>query len=144
MAGTSLVTVTYGMKSCMLRWGEINIRGRNSAPSCLICMLLRLSSVIAFTFCRRPVSHLLSRMASTKTIAVLDASELKDGQMKQVDFEDGKVLLAQIGNKVHATSAFCTHYGVCHSKHRLHNTYRCFLRPLLPKGCLLRTEGSYG
>ena len=51
-------------------------------------------------------------MASTKSIAVLDESELKDGQMKDVPFEDGKVLLARLGDKIHATSAFCTHYGV--------------------------------
>ena len=31
---------------------------------------------------------------------------------KQVDFEgDGKVLLSRLGDKIHATSAFCTHYG---------------------------------
>jgi nitrite reductase/ring-hydroxylating ferredoxin subunit len=30
---------------------------------------------------------------------------------KEVDFEGGKVLLSKIGDKVHATSAFCTHYG---------------------------------
>ncbi len=31
---------------------------------------------------------------------------------KQVDFEgEGKVLLSRLGDKVHATSAFCTHYG---------------------------------
>ncbi|RPD61014.1 hypothetical protein L226DRAFT_534661 [Lentinus tigrinus ALCF2SS1-7] len=49
---------------------------------------------------------------SYKTIAVLDESELKDGEMKQVDFEgEGKVLLSRLGDKVHATSAFCTHYG---------------------------------
>ncbi|PCH42677.1 hypothetical protein WOLCODRAFT_163963 [Wolfiporia cocos MD-104 SS10] len=49
---------------------------------------------------------------STKTIAVLNESELKDGEMKQVDFEgEGKVLLARLGDKIHATSAFCTHYG---------------------------------
>lgn len=51
-------------------------------------------------------------MASTKSIAVLDESELKDGQMKEVPFEDGKVLLSKLGSKIHATSAFCTHYGV--------------------------------
>ncbi|OJT01779.1 Apoptosis-inducing factor 1 [Trametes pubescens] len=48
---------------------------------------------------------------SQKTIAVLDASELKDGEMKEVPFEDGKVLLSRLGDKIHATSAFCTHYG---------------------------------
>ncbi|KIM40012.1 hypothetical protein M413DRAFT_446902 [Hebeloma cylindrosporum] len=48
---------------------------------------------------------------STKTIAVLDENELKDGQMKEVAFEEGKVLLSRLGDQVHATSAFCTHYG---------------------------------
>lgn len=51
-------------------------------------------------------------MASNyQTIEVLDESELQDGQMKQVDFGEGKVLLSKIGKDVHATSAFCTHYG---------------------------------
>ncbi|KAG9050755.1 hypothetical protein FS837_002699 [Tulasnella sp. UAMH 9824] len=46
------------------------------------------------------------------TIPVLDASELQDGQMKQVDFgKDGKVLLSKVRGRVQATSAFCTHYG---------------------------------
>ncbi|KAF8756955.1 Rieske [2Fe-2S] domain [Rhizoctonia solani] len=48
---------------------------------------------------------------STKSIPVLDASELADGQLKQVEFENGHVLLSKIGDKIHATSAFCTHYG---------------------------------
>ncbi|GLB40497.1 putative rieske [2Fe-2S] domain containing protein [Lyophyllum shimeji] len=48
---------------------------------------------------------------SAKTIAVLDDAELQDGQMKEVPFEDGKVLLSRLGDKIHATSAFCTHYG---------------------------------
>ncbi|CAA7266910.1 unnamed protein product [Cyclocybe aegerita] len=48
---------------------------------------------------------------SIKTIAVLDEAELKDGQMKEVAFEEGKVLLSRLGDEVHATSAFCTHYG---------------------------------
>ncbi|KAG9083450.1 hypothetical protein FRC06_004528 [Ceratobasidium sp. 370] len=48
---------------------------------------------------------------STKSIAILDASELKDGQMKEVEFGEGKVLLLKLGDKVNATSAWCTHYG---------------------------------
>lgn len=48
---------------------------------------------------------------STKTIAVLDYGDLKDGQMKEVSFDSGKVLLSRLGDKVHATSPFCTHYG---------------------------------
>jgi NADPH-dependent 2,4-dienoyl-CoA reductase/sulfur reductase-like enzyme/nitrite reductase/ring-hydroxylating ferredoxin subunit len=48
---------------------------------------------------------------STKTISVLDQSDLDDGQMKEVSFESGKVLLSRLGDKVHATSATCTHYG---------------------------------
>ncbi|PPQ70061.1 hypothetical protein CVT26_013385 [Gymnopilus dilepis] len=51
-----------------------------------------------------------------KTIAVLDESELKDGQMKEVSFDEGKVLLSRLGDKIHATSAFCTHYGAPLSK----------------------------
>ncbi|PIL29845.1 hypothetical protein GSI_08052 [Ganoderma sinense ZZ0214-1] len=52
------------------------------------------------------------RSMSQKTIAVLDVSELKDGEMKQVEFEgDGRVLLSRLGDKIYATSAFCTHYG---------------------------------
>ncbi|KAJ7056617.1 pyridine nucleotide-disulfide oxidoreductase-domain-containing protein [Mycena amicta] len=40
------------------------------------------------------------------TLAVLPESELKDGQMKEVAFgAEGKA------DKIHATSAFCTHYG---------------------------------
>ncbi len=49
--------------------------------------------------------------SDSKTLAVCDASELKDGQMKQVDFDEGKVLLSKLGGKVYATSAHCTHYG---------------------------------
>ncbi|KAG2756692.1 hypothetical protein P692DRAFT_20825944 [Suillus brevipes Sb2] len=49
---------------------------------------------------------------SLKTIAVCNESELQDGQMKQVDFEGvGKVVLYRLNNTIHATSAFCTHYG---------------------------------
>ncbi|KAL1668337.1 hypothetical protein GGF50DRAFT_46647 [Schizophyllum commune] len=48
---------------------------------------------------------------ATKTIAVLNDADLKDGQMKEVEFENGKVLVSRLGDKLHATSAFCTHYG---------------------------------
>ena len=30
---------------------------------------------------------------------------------KDVEFDKGRVLLSRIGDKIHATSAFCTHYG---------------------------------
>jgi len=72
-----------------------------------------------------------------KTIPVCDLDSLKDGEMsvtliadaisrrhthvsfralirlcrKEVEFGNGKVLLSRIGEKVHATSAYCTHYG---------------------------------
>ncbi len=65
---------------------------------------------------------------SAKSLPVLDESELKDGEMsfdlsvsvacglthcfrKEVDFDQGKVLLSRLGDKIHATSAYCTHYG---------------------------------
>jgi NADPH-dependent 2,4-dienoyl-CoA reductase/sulfur reductase-like enzyme/nitrite reductase/ring-hydroxylating ferredoxin subunit len=54
---------------------------------------------------------------SLKTLAVLDEADLKDGQMKEVGFEkDGKVLLYRLGDNIHATSAYCTHYGAPLSK----------------------------
>ncbi|KAF8842076.1 FAD/NAD(P)-binding domain-containing protein [Paxillus ammoniavirescens] len=47
-----------------------------------------------------------------KNIPVCSLSDLRDGQMKEVTFEgEGKVLLHRLGDDVHATSAFCTHYG---------------------------------
>ncbi|KAG8961514.1 hypothetical protein FRC03_005312 [Tulasnella sp. 419] len=49
--------------------------------------------------------------SNTKTVAVLPDSELKDGQVKEVVFGEGKVLLSRVRGQVHATSAFCTHYG---------------------------------
>ncbi|CAK5268625.1 unnamed protein product [Mycena citricolor] len=63
---------------------------------------------------RRPflsASLLHIRRMSLKTLGVLPASDLKDGQMKEVAFGDGRVLLSRLGDKIHATSAFCTHYG---------------------------------
>ncbi|KAI6025583.1 hypothetical protein F5J12DRAFT_808951 [Pisolithus orientalis] len=49
---------------------------------------------------------------SVKTVAVCNFSDLKDGQMKEVSFEnEGKVVVYRLGDAVHATSAFCTHYG---------------------------------
>ncbi|KAI0316418.1 flavoprotein [Amylostereum chailletii] len=53
----------------------------------------------------------LCRTMASKTIPVLPHAELSDGQMKEVAFGDGKVLLSRIGDDIHATSAFCTHYG---------------------------------
>ncbi|CAE7206097.1 unnamed protein product [Rhizoctonia solani] len=72
-------------------------------------MLLRLSSRLALRLAPRSTPHLF-RM-STKSLPVLDASELADGQLKQVEFDGGHVLLSKIGDKIFATSAFCTHYG---------------------------------
>lgn len=53
----------------------------------------------------------IRNMSDTITKEVLDASELKEGQMKAVDVDGGKVLLSNIGGKINATSAYCTHYG---------------------------------
>lgn len=48
---------------------------------------------------------------STKSLEVLDASELKEGDHKAVDFEGGRVLLSKVGGEVYATQANCSHYG---------------------------------
>ncbi|KAH7912323.1 hypothetical protein BJ138DRAFT_1134802 [Hygrophoropsis aurantiaca] len=57
-----------------------------------------------------------------KTLAVCNFADLNDGQMrvfrlicsmKELDFggEGGKVVVYRLGENIHATSAFCTHYG---------------------------------
>jgi len=38
-------------------------------------------------------------------------TRLRSISRKEVDFGGGKVLLSRLGDKVHATSAYCTHYG---------------------------------
>ncbi|KIK10073.1 hypothetical protein K443DRAFT_138186 [Laccaria amethystina LaAM-08-1] len=74
-----------------------------------------------FTSCRTPIFaqlkypssvHLkLPSGLSTKTIAALDEDQLHVGQMQEVAFGEGNILLSRLGEKIHATSAFCTHYG---------------------------------
>lgn len=45
-------------------------------------------------------------------LALPDATELNEYHRKEVAFEgEGKVLLSRLGDQIHATSAFCTHYG---------------------------------
>jgi hypothetical protein len=39
-------------------------------------------------------------MSDSKTLAVLDASELAEGKMKAVEFDGGKVLLSKINGLV--------------------------------------------
>jgi len=43
--------------------------------------------------------------------AVAKLSELKDGEMKQVEAGGTKVLLARVGDNCYAVGAHCTHYG---------------------------------
>lgn len=42
-------------------------------------------------------------------IAVAKLSELKDGEMKEVEAGETKILLARVGDKYHAVGAHCTH-----------------------------------
>ena len=53
-------------------------------------------------------------MAQEFKVKELSTLDLKDGEMKQVELEGlegGKVLLANSGGKIHATSSNCTHFG---------------------------------
>ncbi|KAK0450062.1 flavoprotein [Armillaria borealis] len=74
-------------------------------------MLLRLGLPAKKALSPRHLRFQPVRTMSAKSLPVLDESELKDGEMKEVDFEQGKVLLSRLGDKIHATSAYCTHYG---------------------------------
>jgi nitrite reductase/ring-hydroxylating ferredoxin subunit len=53
-------------------------------------------------------------MAQEYKLKEISSLNLKDGEMKQFEVEGvegGKVLLANAGGKIHATSPNCTHYG---------------------------------
>lgn len=50
-------------------------------------------------------------MSDLKTLPVLDASQLQEGEHKAVDFDGGRVLLSKIKGQVYATQANCSHYG---------------------------------
>ena len=54
------------------------------------------------------------RMAQEYKIKDLSGLNLKSGEKREVEvegIENGKVLLAKVGDKVHAMSSNCTHYG---------------------------------
>ena len=46
-----------------------------------------------------------------KEIKVASATDLKDGEMKQVDAGGTKILLARVNGQYHAVGATCPHYG---------------------------------
>ena len=53
-------------------------------------------------------------MAQEYKIKGLSGLDLKRGEKREVEvegIENGKVLLAKVGEKIHAMSANCTHYG---------------------------------
>ena len=53
-------------------------------------------------------------MAQEHKLKDLSSLDLKIGEKREVEvegIENGKVLLAKVGSKIHALSANCTHYG---------------------------------
>ncbi|XP_062568726.1 apoptosis-inducing factor 3-like isoform X2 [Saccostrea cucullata] len=50
-------------------------------------------------------------MADTVSAVVCRESDLKDGEMKEFDLGDGKVLVVREGPEFHALGSKCTHYG---------------------------------
>ena len=53
-------------------------------------------------------------MSKEYKIKGLSRCDLKSGEKREVEvegIEDGKVLLVNVGNRTHAMSAKCTHYG---------------------------------
>lgn len=47
----------------------------------------------------------------SKEIYVANTSELRDGEMKEVSVGEARILLACVGDRFHAVSATCPHYG---------------------------------
>ena len=48
---------------------------------------------------------------SLKEVHLANTSDLHDGEMKQITVDERRILLARVGDKFHAVSATCTHYG---------------------------------
>lgn len=61
-----------------------------------------------------PFSTAARAMAQEYKIKGLSSLDLKSGEKREVEvegIENGKVLLAKVGDKTHAMSPNCTHYG---------------------------------
>lgn len=61
-----------------------------------------------------PFSTTARAMAQEYKIKGLSSLDLKSGEKREVEvegIENGKVLLARVGDKTHAMSSNCTHYG---------------------------------
>jgi hypothetical protein len=54
-----------------------------------------------------------SKMAKCNLIVIVNIQTFETQAVfrKEASFGDGKVLLSRLGSEIHATSAFCTHYG---------------------------------
>ena len=48
---------------------------------------------------------------SLKDVHVANTADLRDGEMKEVSVGETRILLARVGDRIHAVSANCTHYG---------------------------------
>jgi len=48
---------------------------------------------------------------SLKEVHLANTSDLHDGEMKEITVDERRILLARVGDKFHAVSATCTHYG---------------------------------
>lgn len=46
-----------------------------------------------------------------KSVHAANTSDLRDGEMKEVSIGESRILLARIGDRFHAVSAVCPHYG---------------------------------
>src|ERR1051325_9332872 len=47
----------------------------------------------------------------SKEVHLAHTSDLRDGEMKQFSVDETRILLARVGDRFHAVSATCTHYG---------------------------------
>lgn len=76
---------------------------------------LKLQSVRYSNFQQRALfSSTIAAMAQEFKLKDVTSLNLKNGEKKEVEVEGvegGKVLLLKVQDKVHATSANCTHYG---------------------------------
>src|SRR5215204_6885001 len=46
-----------------------------------------------------------------KDVHVANTSDLRDGEMKEISAGETRILLARVGDRFHAVTATCPHYG---------------------------------
>ncbi len=105
--------VTYSITNLTITSSMIFTRLFISTSSSLLAKQ-RILQFLSPTITRAAFSTATRIMAQEYQLKGLSSLDLKDGEKREVEvegIEKGKVLLVRVGDKTHALSSNCTHYG---------------------------------